>query len=299
MNSLLYDKHKEALAEIAENGGVAYNWLFNFEIPVIELGNISIEDQKENARQWRSVSPPDNFYFSHAQYYKDGIAHIIRELKKKPSSNRALYSLMNQENISESDDLPIPSFLTMQCQISNQVLMATCCFRALEVDTFLKINLEEIRQNLAEITDQFPGISKINLTIFSFKAYIQRDFHPLIKPKIEYLKDDQILVLLQQKNGLSNLVDLVSEAKGAISIVPATRFIDLKRILSNACENGNLIDPEIISRSETIYRYLEECIHAASNLMRERQQGSFGEKIDVSTISYMNALENLVQKMQR
>ena len=89
----------------------------------------------------------NELHINHGSYIGDGLEHIIDELKNKPSSNRALFSLISQKDISKSGDNPIPSFMIFQTCIDDNILYCSVYFRALEVSTFLRINTEEFVLN--------------------------------------------------------------------------------------------------------------------------------------------------------
>jgi thymidylate synthase len=97
------------------------------------------------AKDYQNPVKPPSLYINHGEYItSDGIVHIINELKLKQTSNRALLSLINQEDIIGSGDNPIPSFMVLQFSLEGEELYVTTYFRALEVANFLNVNLEEI-----------------------------------------------------------------------------------------------------------------------------------------------------------
>ncbi|WP_241006683.1 hypothetical protein [Serratia liquefaciens] len=87
------------------------NLILSYEISTASLIENVLSDVHQLAKQWSADECPQNLYFNHGQYKVGGVDNIISELKEKPSSNRALYSLINQETIMNSGDNPIPSFL--------------------------------------------------------------------------------------------------------------------------------------------------------------------------------------------
>ena len=125
----LYDFHQEMVAQV-KTAGESFNWHCDLDIPVTDINRVAMLDVSEEAAQWRQKNPAPDMYFSHGEYYEDGIQHIIDELTLKPTSNRALYSLLAQRDITGSGDGPIPSFLTFQCSIERGVLYCTASFRA-------------------------------------------------------------------------------------------------------------------------------------------------------------------------
>lgn len=300
---ILYSFHADAVKELEASGEARYNWLKTVEFKAADLKSMIIVDAETAAGKWRSTEVPKDFYFTHAKYYQDGVRHIINELKSKATSRRALYSLINQSDISRSEDSPIPSFLTMQCQINNGILVCTCTFRALEVGSFLRVNLEEIRQNLLEITAELPGVVSVLLTIFAFTAYIQKDMHPLVKPEIEYLEDYEILPCLvegAQEDPARYLAKLLRNAQGALSVVPAHRLRKLKDILGSLERIEHVkLDKNIANRLTQLYPALDVSIGAAEDLSQKRKIGSHGDQIEAATRHYKDSLEVIAKVLEK
>ncbi|NUF24406.1 hypothetical protein HUN23_16730, partial [Acinetobacter oleivorans] len=153
------------------------NFTRYFELPKSSVcENGSKTEQK--AKAWLAFKKPADLLFNHGEFItQDGFEHIINEIKEKPDSNRALYSLLNYQKICDQGDHPIPSFLLFQVTIEDNILYATSYFRALEVANFLKINLQEIKLNLLEIVQKcnLVHISKVRITIHAFNAYKNED----------------------------------------------------------------------------------------------------------------------------
>jgi hypothetical protein len=297
--NFLYEFHEQSIDELRALGGAQYNWLKSFSVKAADLKLMTITDVEEAAKKWRSIDVPEDFYFTHGKYYKNGVAHIIDELKRKPTSHRALYSLINQDDINDSGDDPIPSFLTMQCQVDGTTLVCACTFRALEVGRFLRVNLEEIRQNLCEIIEKLPAVRDVSLSIYAFRAYLQEELHPLIKPRIEYLKDDELFLCLAEggsENPLSYFIDLMADAQGALSVVPADRIRSLKRILKNLSEaKGIALGKEISSRLNQLLPAIDVCIGAADGLARQREIGSHGDHVGEATAAYKASIASILK----
>lgn len=290
----LYQLHAEATKDFVS--GPKFNWVLQFDCAAQDLRNLEITDVREDAAGWRSQVPPKNFYFTHAQFYTDGVQHIINELSIKPTSNRALYSLISQEHIRKKGDTPIPSFMTLQCQIDNEVLYCTCYFRALEISTFLKINLEEIRQTLVEIYDGVPRFSKVSLTIFAFHAYIDRTRSPLKRPQLESLYELELVSLLTEAapTPVRSLDRILRELRNAGTVVSAEKLIDLKRILSTNLP-GIKIHPEL-----TKVLFIEQlgvAIEAATTLGELRCKESRGSAVTAATTAYQNAIDSMLNTL--
>jgi len=288
----LYQLHANAVKNFEE--GPQFNWALNFDCEAQDLRKLEITDVVEAAKGWRSEVRPPEYYFTHAEYYTDGVKHIINELKEKPTSNRALYSLIAQKDIRNSGDTPIPSFMTLQCQIDKDVLYCTCYFRALEVSRFLKINLEEIRQTLVEIYEGVPQFTKVHLTIFAFRAYNDQGRLPLRRPQIEILTDVQLVALLLKphSNPIQILRNMLEELRGAITAVSSEKLKALKDILSN----NDLQTPTWVQKPLFINQ-LDQAITATTNLANLRKKGSHGPGVDEATQSYQRAIKVLCDNL--
>jgi len=212
----------EALAAHAaaktEKGQRHLNFFLAAELPASAIRDQPIADMTETAQKWREPEVPDSLIINHGKYIGKGIEHIIKELHDKPSSNRALYSLISQKHIIGSEDNPIPSFMIFQCAIESDILYCTVYFRALEVANFFRINLEEIRLNLCDI---LKGLSaaKVRLSVLAFSAYSKPDQVPLEKCELDLMSSlklmslynknpERISELLDQKAKESTIIDI-------------------------------------------------------------------------------------------
>lgn len=212
-------------------------------------------------------------YFSHAQYYKDGIQHIIEELKLKPTSNRALYSLLSQQDISGSGDEPIPSFMTFQCSIERGVLYCTASFRALEVGNFLKINLEEIRQSLVEICNSLPAVETVRLHIFAFHVYVRNVAAAALRRPMIDVTSSLDLMRLMQKGDVRTLDQLLGGLEQSTTVVSPKSLEVLLEILlmPDAALHQN-----VQSKHGLLLPQLKKAIEACGELTASRKGASRG-----------------------
>src|ERR1035437_10762889 len=81
-------------ARTACTNGLVHNLLlaYDFNISVTQSHFVTIHEAEASA--WQSDPSPRNLPFSHGEYFKgeEGIRHVIRELKSKSASRRALVS---------------------------------------------------------------------------------------------------------------------------------------------------------------------------------------------------------------
>jgi hypothetical protein len=231
MSSRLLDLHKQALDSFKDTPHAGhFNWQLKFSCEVSELEKLIITDVADIATLWRKNPCPDQLYFSHGQYLgPDGLNNLIAELKLKPSSNRALYSLISQHDIVNSGDAPIPSFMVFQCAIVGETLICSSYFRALEISKFLRINLEEIRQNLMFICSSITFLRRIEFSIFAFRAYVDVNASVLMRPDIELLKDDRLQRRLMDDaaDPVSDLERLLRQLHNAVTVVSTEKLESL------------------------------------------------------------------------
>ncbi|AMC35406.1 hypothetical protein [Janthinobacterium sp. B9-8] len=291
----LYDLHAQAKVQLEH--GAKFNWILNFECKTAALAGFVMLDVENVAAKWRSKKCPPDLYFTHAQYYGDGVEYIIEDLKRNSSSNRALYSLISQEQIVElgKDDKPIPSFMILQCQIEDDVLYCTCYFRSLEVCNFLKVNLEEIRQTLADIYAGIPHLKIVKLTIFAFRAYYNSSSSSLVRPRLETLSSLSLLrYFTNEVNPLSILSKMLNELKESVTVVSAAPLLSLKEALEAGLK-GTELDPKLTSQL-TLER-LEGAIEAARDLEQLRKKRSHGTAIADATLIYQKSIDNLISNL--
>lgn len=288
----LYDAHTEMVATVSsEAKKEVFNWHSTLEIPTADLQKVRMVDVSAEAAQWRNAEPTEDMYFTHGQYYGDGLTHIIDELKRKATSNRALYSLLAQKNIRDSGDYPIPSFLTFQCAIEKEILYCTASFRALEVSHFLKINLEEIRLNLVDICGAFPALEKVRLHIFAFHAYSRpAAAAALRRPKIEVVPEGQLLRLMQQGNVRELDGLLAGLAKSTTVVSPKS----LKALLGNLQMADGGLHLSILEKRGLLEPQLKDAIKACNELAESRKAVSRG----VPSQSKIDAFHAAVSKIQ-
>lgn len=286
----LYEFHQEMVARVNASGE-SFNWHCDLDIPVTDLDRVRMVDVSEEAAQWRQKAPARDMYFSHGQYYGDGIQHIIEELKLKPTSNRALYSLLAQRHISGSGDDPIPSFLTFQCSIERGVLYCTASFRALEVSRFLKINLEEIRQNLVEICAALPAIETVHIHIFAFHAYVRTAAAAALRRPTIDVTSEPLLLRLMQKGDIRGLDDLLGGLERSTTVVSSRSLEALLGILQMP-DAG--LHEDVQSKRGLLGPQLKSAIEACGELTASRKGASRG----LNTTAKIEAFHAAVQKLR-
>lgn len=217
------------------------NFTSYFELPKSSL--IIKGSESENlAKKWMSFERPDDLVFNHGEYIKkNGFDHIINEIKEKPGSNRAIYSLLNYSDICDKGDHPIPSFLLFQITIQDNILYATSYFRALEVANFLKINVQEIKLNLIKIVEdcRLDHILKIRITIHAFNAYKKSEQKIPQRLEIDRLNDAILFKLVCLKDKHAELVRLIMEKQGTDTYI-STHWV--QKVHDMLIHNPDMID---------------------------------------------------------
>ena len=288
----LYDALAEMVSTVnGEANQEVFNWHWTLDIPTADLQKVQMVDVSAEAAQWRNAKPAEDMYFTHREYYGDGLTNIVAELKRKSTSNRALYSLLAQKDINDSGDDPIPSFLTFQCTIEKEVLYCTASFRALEVSHFLKVNLEEIRLNLVDICKAFPVLEKVRLHIFAFHAYSRpAAAAALRRPKIEVVPEGQLLRLMQ----LGNVRELDGLLAGLAKSTTVVSPKSLKALLGNLQMADGGLHHSVLEKRGLLEPQLADAIKACTELAESRKAASRG----VPSQSKIDAFHAAISKIQ-
>lgn len=224
---------KIAIDEVVKDG-VPYNLNFSgkFRFSTDLLAQTQFPESEALARDYQSVEPPKALHFSHGQYIgEQGIPNLIEQLKVKQNSNRAIISLISQQDIFNSEDSPIPSFMVIQCAIEDRMLFITTYFRALEVSEFLKVNLEEIRMIALEVYKELLSFNEVALNLIAFRAYHQPGMNVLLKCKLDQLDAVKILLLLQTNP--QSIPDLLKEKATHSTVISTDSLLILKRIITD------------------------------------------------------------------
>lgn len=274
------------------------NLKFKFNIGLIEN---SLSDVSNIATKFQNKDCPKDLYINHGMFIhkngRDGIMNVVEQLKNNDSGNRALISLINQEDIIDSEDKPIPSFMILQFALENKKdLYITTYFRALEVSQFLRINTEEIRQIIGKIAENITSIQKIYLNIISFRAFVKRDINTLEKPEIDLLNQKDILkYLLKKDSNLESLIMLLEEKNNSSSIIEYNAF----EYILGWLEDSTYIDMihENLNKS-LIIGILKEIISLMASLKELRKQSSHGERIDNEYKKYKEKLNQLIVEIR-
>lgn len=278
----------DATSDIAD-GDFEFNKCLAYEFEVKVLSTGKLPDVTEDAKKWADETCPDSLHFNHGSYIKGGMDHLIDELKAKPSSNRALLSLISQKDVSGSGDKPIPSFMVFQTSIDDDILYCTTYFRALEISTFLRINIEEIRQRLCAVYSECQNYSKIRLVIFSFRAYHNSSMIPLEKPKFDLLSPHQLFKKLNSNPNKFSY--LISEKSKDSTIVYLDQLLHLEEALEDS--ECNLINVK------SLLKHLKNAIEHGHKLREIRLTQSHHPSIKQIANDFSSSLKDLAKEFDK
>ena len=186
--------------------GVVHNLVLSGDFSYNESESHFVMTHDGIASKWQDPRKPNELLINHGQYihkYGDGLLFLVRELKKKKDSNRACISLIGMEDIINSHDDPIPSFMILQFGFAGddpKTILTAAYFRALEVSCFLPINLAEISQVIRTLKIHFPEIERFQLILHAFRAYAKQNFYCLRKASIDSAEPILIAYAVKEKN---------------------------------------------------------------------------------------------------
>ncbi|MCX2522736.1 hypothetical protein [Larsenimonas rhizosphaerae] len=278
---------KKALKDVPPGESIN-NYIVACRIDISDLLSKPLLDVQEQARNWGAKECPDHLYFNHGQYAKEGVDYIAEELKRKPTSNRALYSLINQNDIEGSGDNPIPSFMVFQAVLRDSCLYCTVYFRALEISSFFRINLEEIRQNIKKIYSHTLVFNSVKILILGCRAHHTVGFIPLVRPKLDQLDTLDILSLLE--NSRKELGMMIREKSNAHSVVESKSLEELL-----ACIHKRDI---ALKKREYIISLLSESIALSKEVAKMRERQSHDQELERLSSVLSKKLSQLAEELE-
>ncbi|WP_155636117.1 hypothetical protein [Burkholderia stagnalis] len=280
---------KRALSLVKQDERI-FNFVITAELERRALVEEPLSDVTEMAQKWRQPDAPDELIINHGKYIGDGLVHLAEELHQKPSSNRALYSLINTSDIIDSGDAPIPSFLIFQCGLDSGVLYCTVYFRALEIANFFRINLEEIRLNLLDVLGRIDA-GVIRLTVVAFGAYNRPNQSALVKPEIDRISSVNLHDILDDDRAkmVSMLVEKAKEAT----------YIDVSSIevIRDWSDKGRKRRPDLGNINQINY-LASEAIRVARELASLRLRHSHHAEVAEKAVHYTNTIEKLASEFK-
>lgn len=269
------------------------NLILHGIFPYEEVNSEFIKMNDEIAAKWQNPTKPDDLFFNHGEYihkYGDGKEFLVDEIRRKKDSNRACLSLVNMEDIINSGDNPIPSFLILQFGFPEGVLnkiLVTAYFRSLEVSQFLPINLAEISQNIRFLKNKFPSIKYFELTLIAFKTHFIPQFHCLKKTLIDIENPVDIAIAVERKE-LHKLREwLDSKIAVSESVICIDGLEALYRALKK-CEE---------KYERTLLMDIKDALNDMKRLKEIREASSHSEEIDNLNRNIKNKLQSAKDKI--
>ena len=261
--------------------------------PYEEVNSEFVKMNDEIAAKWQNPSKPNDLFINHGEYihkYGDGKKFLVDELRRKKDSNRACLSLINMEDIINSSDDPIPSFLILQFGFpegaSNKILV-TAYFRALEVSQFLQINLAEISQNIRFLKGKFPSIKYFELTLIAFRAHFISQFHCLKKTSIDIADPIDIAIAVDHKE-LPQLREWLDSKIVVSESVICTDGLEVLYIALEKCKG---------KYEKSLLMDIKEALNDTIKLREIRKASSHAEEINNLSTNIKNKLQSAREKI--
>ncbi|MFZ2959351.1 MAG: metallophosphoesterase [Candidatus Ozemobacteraceae bacterium] len=217
----LTEVHEE-IQRTAKDQGSIPNFILEINNSVPDfLADINKNYKKaiNQAKEWLEPSIPQTLYYNHGTYLNkggiEGIQHLITELKNKPTSSRAIISLINMTDITGRGDGFLPALNIIQCSFDNlnkERLRFSLYLRALEVKHFLPINIAEISIILQEICKYFPSLKEVQIFLTAFRAQFKDRFGCHRKVKLDLIKQPKFMTLLKDRN-ISEITKMLREKR--------------------------------------------------------------------------------------
>jgi hypothetical protein len=267
---------------LCEDGQVM-NLVLSLEAVLPLSSDAVLVTYREQAELWQSNPRPPSLHISHGEFmhaHGDPFDYITRELKDKPTSNRAVISLINSEPIIASGDDALPSFMLVQAGFEldeRKVLYLSAYYRALEVSQFLPINLAEMALIAEKLQSRIPSISTVNLTIHAFRAHLIENFRTLTRSGIDVIGVDAIHKLVVS-NDRARIADLLIEKSAPESIVEDQGLANLRDEAESARWGRPILD------------LLDQAIVLVTRLKVARKNGSHEDSIALLQHTLMRTL---------
>lgn len=281
--------YSKLLNKLSANGNILYNvtldGLFDYQSFCADIHNNFYSKNElgytygELACKWENSICPDELYFNHGEFFTEngihGIEYVIDQLKKKPTSSRAMLSTINSRDIiKNSDDEFLPSFTTIQFSFhkNDNTLFVSVNYRALEASRFLKINICEIFYLLQKISHTpLLNFEKIQLSIHAFRVQLIENFRCFLKSEIDTMQAAKIAYIVYNKDNekLRNL--LIDKRDCKETVVISTGMNNLYAAMETAVENGATYYRPILDNTKKV-------LDCYNELIEERKKSSINSE---------------------
>lgn len=257
------------------------NLILSVRAPLGQRTEAFLEAYRSDAEDWQAETKPARLFINHGEYLHrngDWLRGIVSQLRDKPSGNRACATLARTDELLTSGDAPVPSFLLIQAGFepsTQTVLYLTAYYRALEVNSFLPINLAEMDLIARSIAEAIPSIAILDLTIHAFRAHSIPGFVPLIRSTIDTVTSDVISEVAISGDGATLSTWIADKAKpGSVIEVDSLAF------LATEMENAVWSLPKAEAQRLPLVTDLRAAISTLSQLRTARERGTHAATIE-------------------
>lgn len=237
----------------------------------------------ELGEMWEATEIPPQLYFNHGVFFKteedDGIDFLVKELKKKPTSNRIILPAYNMQKVIDSleDKIYLPSLVSLQFGVVDGTLTVHMYFRALEASRFLKINICEIYYILTQLENKGIIFDRVDIVISAFKVQKRDKFNCFLKAEIDEL--DSVGICAKVMDGkIDEISELIQEKCDAMETI--TKMDGISNMYhsmeaSNKSARGEDYPAEILDNLRNTlktYEKLDKIHHMRSEITEEEKQ---------------------------
>lgn len=242
----------------------------------------------QDAVDWQSTKRPPHLKFNHGEYisrHGDALAFIEQELSGKSTSNRACVCLADSGEIMLSGDGPLPSLMFIQAGFqpaSQETLYLTAYFRALEVQQFLPINFAELAFLADRLSKRFPTIASAEMTIFAFRAHLNRGFGTHRVALLDQASSDDIeravrSAILTDEWGM--IIEWLVEKKLRESVIDLRGLATLATALSSLHTTG-VTGSSSRAKAPRVLAAVEGAVSALAQVEAARRNGTHGRTLE-------------------
>jgi hypothetical protein len=265
----------EAISEVqrACEDGEIMNLTVSFPMQLPASTSLALQPFREEALRWQAPTRHNSLVFNHGEYmhaHGDPIGLLEGELKRKATSNRACLSLVSSESIFSSEDGILPSFLLVQAGFSGptrDLLYMTAYYRALEVSSFLAVNITELALMAEGLADRLPWFDRVMVTMHAFRAHSKPGFTAHRRSSLDRSTPAQLHALVEQGD-LRRISEMLREKSAPASIIDDSGLTALR------------IEAEEAGWSAEVQVALDKAISALRRLKSIRAAATHGHWVD-------------------
>lgn len=263
------------------------------------------------AEMWEEIEVPDCLYFNHGEHFKiwnleensgkavHGIQLIVRQLREKPTGNKAILTTSNETTISkmQKGQEYVPSLMYVQFSRSSSAdtLYVHMDLRALEAGRFLKINICEILWLLERLKEQNIIFTKVDIAISAFRVQIREGFNCFLKADIDGMTERKMSLWVYQGE-IARICRMLEEKKDASETITKVTGMEILyecMKMSNDSNGTHHYSQKIIDK-------LEQVLHTYRELNDLHQQGSIiTQKEDACETEIRKGIEAIITELKK